>query len=128
MKKKLFFIPFVATCGISFAQPPFSQIHERNFGNQTTVVGNYVELSAINKKRETEVTYIVTSCITGKVAKIWVSVGDFVDPGLSLITIEAMKVDNILGAEVKGQVIEILVKPGQSVNVGDILMKVRRTF
>ena len=128
MKKKLFFVPLVASCGVSFAQPPFSQIHERNFGDQTTEVGNYVELSAISQKREIEITYKVICSIPGKVSEIYVSVGDFVSQGQALIRVDAMKVGNILGAEVKGKVTEILVYKGQIVEAGTLLMKIERSL
>ena len=39
-----------------------------------------------------------------------------------------MKVGNILGAEVKGKVTEILVYKGQIVEAGTLLMKIERSL
>jgi acetyl-CoA carboxylase biotin carboxyl carrier protein len=54
----------------------------------------------------------------------FVSVGDRISVGQSVCIIEAMKLMNELEAEVSGQVMEILVENGESVEYGQVLMRV----
>ena len=59
----------------------------------------------------------------GLVVKINVAVGDEVQDGQALATVEAMKMENILRAERKGVVKSINAEPGQSLNVDDVIME-----
>lgn len=52
-------------------------------------------------------------------------VGDRIRTGQTVCIIEAMKLMNEIEAEVSGQVMEILVQNGQSVEFGQILMRVK---
>ena len=58
----------------------------------------------------------------GLVTAIAVAPGDTVEIGQSLVTIEAMKMENILRAERKAQVAQIRVAEGDSLKVDDIIM------
>jgi propionyl-CoA carboxylase alpha chain len=59
----------------------------------------------------------------GLVVKLDVAVGDEVQEGQALCTIEAMKMENILRAERKGTVTKINASPGDSLAVDDVIME-----
>jgi acetyl-CoA carboxylase biotin carboxyl carrier protein len=54
----------------------------------------------------------------------FVGVGDAVEEGQALCTIEAMKMFNAIESEFKGAVVEILVKPGDEVEAGQPLFRI----
>jgi acetyl-CoA carboxylase biotin carboxyl carrier protein len=54
----------------------------------------------------------------------FVGVGDAVEEGQALCTIEAMKMFNAIESEFKGRVVEILVKPGEEVEAGQPLFRI----
>lgn len=59
----------------------------------------------------------------GLVAKIMVNVGDEIQEGQALATVEAMKMENILKAERKGVVKSISATAGASLKVDDIILE-----
>jgi propionyl-CoA carboxylase alpha chain len=59
----------------------------------------------------------------GLVVKVDVEVGDEVQEGQALCTIEAMKMENILRAEKKGVVSKINAGPGDSLAVDEVIME-----
>ncbi|MDB6176914.1 acetyl/propionyl/methylcrotonyl-CoA carboxylase subunit alpha [Paracoccus sp. Z330] len=59
----------------------------------------------------------------GLIVKINVAVGDEVQEGQPLATVEAMKMENILRAEKKGVVKAINTEAGQSLKVDDVIME-----
>jgi len=59
----------------------------------------------------------------GMIVKIAVAVGDEVQDGQALATIEAMKMENILKAERKGVVKKINAVAGASLRVDDVIME-----
>jgi propionyl-CoA carboxylase alpha chain len=59
----------------------------------------------------------------GLIAKIMVDVGDEVQEGQALATVEAMKMENILKAERKGVVKAIKVSAGSSLKVDEVIME-----
>ena len=59
----------------------------------------------------------------GLVVKIDVEVGDEVQEGHNLCTIEAMKMENILRAEKKGVVAKINAEAGDSLAVDDVIIE-----
>ena len=56
----------------------------------------------------------------------YVSVGDRVQTGQTMCIIEAMKLMNEIPAEVSGEIMEICVKNGQTVDYGCELFRIRR--
>ena len=56
----------------------------------------------------------------------YVSVGDRVQVGQTMCIIEAMKLMNEISAEVSGEIMEICVKNGQTVDYGCELFRIRR--
>jgi biotin carboxyl carrier protein len=58
----------------------------------------------------------------GKVVRVLVSTGDFVEASHGLVVVEAMKMQNELKAGRPGRVAEIRASEGQTVAAGDILL------
>ena len=57
----------------------------------------------------------------GAVVAVHVAVGDVVDTGAPLVTLEAMKMEHVVVAPGPGHVTEILVRPGTQVGRGQAL-------
>jgi acetyl-CoA carboxylase biotin carboxyl carrier protein len=64
----------------------------------------------------------VQAHITGTVWKVEVEVGDMVEPGDPVVTLESMKMEMPVEAEEAGVVTAILCEEGQSVTEGDTLV------
>jgi biotin carboxyl carrier protein len=60
----------------------------------------------------------------GRVVNVLVNVGDEVAAQQGLLVVEAMKMENELKAPKAGKVVEIKVKPGQTVEKGELLLVV----
>ena len=58
----------------------------------------------------------------------FVQAGSKVKPGNVLCIIEAMKIMNELPSEVTGTVLEILVKDGQTIEFGQVLMRIEKSL
>jgi len=67
----------------------------------------------------------VGSSIPGGVSKIYVKKGDKVEENQPLIIIEAMKMETSVVARVAGTVDDILVREGQSVKAGELLITLK---
>jgi propionyl-CoA carboxylase alpha chain len=59
----------------------------------------------------------------GLIVSVNVAVGDEIQDGQTLCTVEAMKMENILKAERKGIVSKINAKAGDSLAVDDVIME-----
>lgn len=66
----------------------------------------------------------LTSPIAGKVWKIMVAVGDKVEMDDELIILEALKMETPVYSEESGTVSKIMVKEGDAINEGDILISI----
>jgi biotin carboxyl carrier protein len=66
---------------------------------------------------------IVTATLPGLIVAVSVSAGDEVEEGASLLTIEAMKMQNEVRAPRAGRVAEVSVAPGEAVATGVILLR-----
>ena len=64
----------------------------------------------------------VNAHITGTVWKIEVAVGDAVVEGQTCVILESMKMEMPVEAPAAGRVEKVLVKEGQAVNEGDVLV------
>ena len=60
----------------------------------------------------------------GIVVDVQVAVGDKVEEGQTLIVLEAMKMQNPLGADASGTVIRLLVSAGETVAAGALLAEI----
>lgn len=66
----------------------------------------------------------INSPLPGVIVAVNVAVGDSVTAGQSLLTLEAMKMENNIEADSAGKVVSISVKPGDSVMEGDLLITI----
>jgi biotin carboxyl carrier protein len=64
----------------------------------------------------------IVASMSGKVVRVLVKRGDAVSARQPLVVIEAMKMENELGAGRAGTVAEIMVRDGQSVDAGALLV------
>ena len=65
--------------------------------------------------------------VSGTVWKLLVAAGQSVEEGTELLLIEAMKMEIPVVAEESGEIIEVRVTQGSSVNAGDVLVVIRPT-
>jgi acetyl-CoA/propionyl-CoA carboxylase biotin carboxyl carrier protein len=63
----------------------------------------------------------VTVPMQGTIVKVLVAVGDTVEVGQTICLLEAMKMENAVGAEKEGIVKEVRVSAGDSVGAGDVV-------
>lgn len=82
-------------------------------------------LEAVGEGTETSGAEMLASPITGIVLDIATKVGDQVESGAILVVVEAMKMENSLGAPRSGTVVEVYAQPGQTVFVGDPLVRIQ---
>jgi len=75
-----------------------------------------------NVKADPDNTGHVGASMPGMVVMVNVSAGDLVKQGDKLLTLEAMKMETNITAEVHGKVLEVHVKPGSQVETGDLLV------
>jgi len=61
---------------------------------------------------------IIEAPLPGRVLQVNVTVGNTVEEGGVICTIEAMKMENPILSPIKGSVVEVTVSPGQVVKVG----------
>jgi acetyl-CoA/propionyl-CoA carboxylase, biotin carboxylase, biotin carboxyl carrier protein len=64
----------------------------------------------------------VRAIIPGRVTSVAVAVGDAVTAGTRLLAVEAMKMENDVRSPRDGAVERVLVAPGQTVELGDVLV------
>jgi biotin carboxyl carrier protein len=67
----------------------------------------------------------VRAIIPGRVVSVAVAVGEDVEAGQRLLSVEAMKMENELRAPRAGTVERVAVEPGQTVELGDTLIVLR---
>jgi pyruvate carboxylase len=65
----------------------------------------------------------VAAPMPGAVVGVAVAVGEQVDAGQKLLTLEAMKMETTLYAERAGKIAEVLVRPGTQVEGGDLVIR-----
>ena len=75
------------------------------------------------EKLQPDTSKLLLCPMPGLVVKIEVEVGDEVQEGQNLCTIEAMKMENILRAEKKGKVSKINASAGDSLAVDDVIIE-----
>ncbi|HVF22203.1 MAG TPA: biotin/lipoyl-containing protein [Pyrinomonadaceae bacterium] len=63
----------------------------------------------------------IVAPMPGKVVRVHVEAGAAVEKGASMIVVEAMKMQNEMKSPRAGVVVSVNVKPGDTVNAGDVL-------
>jgi biotin carboxyl carrier protein len=71
---------------------------------------------------EARIGNIITAPMPGKIVSVRVKVGSSVKVGDTLLTLEAMKMENAIVALKAGRIRELRVREGASVNQGDVLV------
>lgn len=69
----------------------------------------------------------IASPMTGTVRKVFVEAGQLVAAGAPILVVEAMKMEFNMTAPFAAQVRELLCEPGQSVDLGQVLMRLDPT-
>ncbi|MHC1578166.1 MAG: biotin/lipoyl-containing protein [Dehalococcoidia bacterium] len=64
---------------------------------------------------------VIEAPLPGKIVHVQVTVGNTVQEGGVICTIEAMKMENPILSPVKASVVEVAVSPGQTVRTGEKL-------
>ncbi|MEJ2581973.1 MAG: biotin/lipoyl-binding protein [Acidobacteriota bacterium] len=95
-------------------------VSQREFDFDVLTPAEAVE--AVSAARETGPSR-VTAPIPGKVVSVKVEPGDTVEPGQSLVVLEAMKMENELAAEQAGKVSAVHVQAGDTVDGGELLVE-----
>lgn len=80
----------------------------------------------LNNKSEEVTASIIKSPICGLLSKLYVSIGDQIEIGQPLFTIEAMKMENIVCSETQATVKNILIQEGKSVQLGDLILDLNK--
>jgi len=75
------------------------------------------------EKQAADTSKLLLCPMPGLIVKVNVAVGDVVQDGQALCTVEAMKMENILRAERKGIVSKVNAAPGDSMGVDDVIME-----
>ena len=69
-------------------------------------------------------TGFIKSPLPGTILDIYIKVGDVVKTGDKLLTLEAMKMENIINSDKSGKVISVNFKKSDTVMEGDILIEI----
>lgn len=64
------------------------------------------------------------SPMSGVLKRIKIQEGDFIDEGVQMFNIEAMKMENEIYSEFKGNISKILKKEGEMVTAGEVILKI----
>jgi len=67
---------------------------------------------------------VLKAMMPGRVVNVLVALGDDVAANQGLLVVEAMKMENELKAPKAGKIVELKVKPGQTVEKGELLLVV----
>ena len=114
--------------GVSYA----ASVFERDGVSVVEVGGEWYEITVEDHARHLIRTHggvsggarsrTLTAPLPGQISRVAVRPGDTVQPGETLLVIEAMKMENEFKATGAGTVAEVRVVAGQPVNAGDVLI------
>lgn len=82
----------------------------------------YMEMEPSSKQIKTSIENGLTSTMQGMIVKLKVKIGDKVNEGDTVAVLEAMKMENDVKADKSGQVTEIFIAEGDTVEKDDVLM------
>jgi biotin carboxyl carrier protein len=94
--------------------------HQISLSDATIFVDITDPLSLKHKRREDELGEggIIRAMMPGRIVRLMITKGDSVRKGMSLLVLEAMKMENDIQAPADGVVDEVFVEPGQTVESG----------
>lgn len=78
------------------------------------------------EKRAPDTLNQIISPMPGKVIAVHVSAGERVKPGARICVLEAMKMENVLYADIEAMVEEVLVRQGDTVDADQLLVRFTR--
>jgi biotin carboxyl carrier protein len=85
---------------------------------------SYLRQGMLQKDKETIGKNNIKSLMPGKIVDIFMSEGDLVNEGEPILSLEAMKMQNEIGAPCNGVIRKIHVTPGQSVMQDELLVEI----
>ncbi len=90
---------------------------------EITVVDQSIEASAeASIKADPAIAGQIGSTMPGMVVAVAVKVGEPIKKGQKLLTLEAMKMETTITADLDGKIRDVLVQPGRRVETGDLLV------
>lgn len=89
-----------------------------------TATGSAVSASKPAAAPASAGTTVVKSPLPGSIVKVMVQAGQDIKKGDTLLTMESMKMENVIASEVTGKVKSVLVQPGQNVMQDDKLVEI----
>ena len=110
----------VHDCRVSKVQDVFD-VNLRGRNHAITIVDPKRLRSGQDSDRHSHGLVQLTAQMPGKVVRVQIEVGASVEKGTGVVVVEAMKMQNEMKAPRAGVVISINVKPGDTVNAGDVL-------
>jgi biotin carboxyl carrier protein len=110
----------VHECRVSKAQDGFDvSLHGRNYA--IAIIDPKRLRSGQDSDRHLHGLAEITAPMPGKVVRVHIETGASVEKGAGVVVVEAMKMQNEMKSPRAGVVISINVKPGDTVNAGDVL-------
>ena len=97
-------------------------INSKDFKPYFSLMISLLEKS-YSEKEKPDTAKMITSPMPGLIVSVEVSVGQEVKNGEALVTVEAMKMENVLRAELDGVVKSITCEPGSSVAADELLIE-----
>jgi len=94
-------------------------VHGRSY--EVTIVDPKRLRSGQNSDRHQHGVAEIVAPMPGKVVRVQIEAGTTVEKGAGVVVVEAMKMQNEMKSPREGVVISINVKPGDTVNAGDVL-------
>ena len=95
------------------------RLHGRSY--EVTIVDPKRLRSGQNSDRHHHGVAEIVAQMPGKVVRVQIEVGANVEKGAGVVVVEAMKMQNDMKSPRAGVVVSINVKPGDTVNAGDVL-------
>lgn len=110
----------VHECRVNASKGTFDvSIHGRNYS--ITIVDPKRLRSGQNSDRHHHGVAEILAPMPGKVVRVQTEAGATVEKGAGVVVVEAMKMQNEMKSPRDGIVVSIKVKPGDTVNAGDVL-------
>lgn len=90
---------------------------------EITVADNSIEATAEARvKADPAIAGQVGATMPGMVVTVAVKIGDRIKKGQKLLSLEAMKMETAINADLDGKIRDVLVQPGRRVETGDLLV------